>query len=303
MTDNCIDITVSIVNWNTRDELLRCLETVTAQEGVSMEIIVVDNASSDSSAEAVAEKFPQIRFIANSKNVGFSKAQNQAIRESNSRYVMLLNPDALIHDRDTLAKIIEFADANQDVGIIGPKIENPDGSLQFSARRFPSIGTGLFRRTPLGRLFPNNRYVRSYIMADWKHDEVRDVDWVSGAALVIRRKTIDDIGLLDPGFFMYCEDVDWAYRANKKGWRVTYYPMTKVTHRIGSASDQVPIKMIIQFHRSMFRFYLKHYAKGLAALLTPVVLAGLTARAVFFVILTKVPISQQAHDGGERLVR
>lgn len=298
-----MDITVSIVNWNTKDELAHCLESALAQDEVEFEVIVIDNASSDGSAEMVARDFPQVTLIENDRNVGFSRAHNQAFRIAKGRYVMLVNPDTLLEDHDMLKQTVHFADENPDAGIIGPKIENPNGSLQFSARRFPTLGAGLFRRTPLGKLFPNNRFVKSYIMADWKHDEVRDVDWVSGAALVIRRKVIDEVGPLDPGFFMYCEDVDWAYRAKQHGWRVVYYPMAKVKHRIGSSSDQAPMRMIYQFHLSMFRFFIKHYAKGINAILTPLVFTALAARAAFFIVLTRIPISKEAQNGGERLVR
>ncbi|MEN6371442.1 MAG: glycosyltransferase family 2 protein [Armatimonadota bacterium] len=298
-----MDITISIVNWNTRDELRHCLESVLAQEGIDFEVIVVDNASSDESAAMVAHDFPQITLISNDKNIGFSKAHNQALEIAQGRYVMLVNPDTVLEERDTLLKIVTFADENPDAGIIGPRIENPNGSIQFSARRFPTLGAGLFRRTPLGKLFPNNRFVKSYIMSDWKHDEARDVDWVSGAALVIRQKTIADIGPLDSGFFMYCEDVDWAYRAKKHGWEVCYYPMAKVKHRIGSASDQAPVRMIYQFHRSMFKFFTKHYAKGLNIVLIPLVFMALAARSLFFIVLTRIPISKEAGNNGERLVR
>ncbi|MBI2844036.1 MAG: glycosyltransferase family 2 protein [Armatimonadetes bacterium] len=298
-----IDITVSIVNWNTRDELMRCLESVFAQQKVSLEVIVVDNASSDGSAEEVMRRFPKAVLIANDKNAGFGRAQNQSLERYEGRYFMLLNPDAILPEADTLAKIVDFADRNQGIGIIGPRIENPDGSLQYSARRFPTVGAGLFRRTPFGKLFPKNRFVKDYIISDWGHREVRDVDWVSGAALVIRRETVEDIGHLDPGFFMYCEDVDWAYRAKQRGWRVTYFPAATVVHRIGAASDQAPVRMIYHFHRSMFRFYLKHYAKGWKILLVPAALAALAARALFFIILTRIPISREALNGGERLVR
>jgi len=297
------DVTVSVVSWNTRDELARCLESVFAQEGAGLEVIVVDNASSDGSAELVSERFPQVKLIANDKNAGFSRAQNQAIAESRGRYLMLLNPDAFLPERDVLAKLIAFAEENPDIGIIGPRMENPDGSLHFSARRFPTIGAAVFRRTPLGRLFPKNRFVRGYIMSDWAHDEPRDVDWVSGATVLVRRRFIQSVGLLDTRFFMYCEDVDWAYRAKQRGWRVCYWPLARVIHRIGAASDQAPVRMIYYFHLSMFRFYLKHYAKGWRALLAPLVLLGLAARAMFFIILTRIPIRKEALNGDERLVR
>ncbi len=298
-----MDITISIVNWNTKEELTRSVESVLAQEGVDFEVIVVDNASSDGSAEHIRSRFPQVILIENNQNLGFGRAQNQAIDVSRGRYVMLLNPDAHLPEHDTLAQLVAFADANPTVGIIGPRIHNPDGTLHHSARRFPTLGAGLFRRTPLGRLFPNNRFVREYIMSDWSHDGVRDVDWVSGAALMIRREVIENIGLLDTGFFMYCEDVDWAYRAKENGWRVCYFPMVKLVHRIGAASDQAPVRMIYHFHRSMFRFYMKHYAKGLKILLALFAFAALSARAVFFIILTRIPISRQSKDSSERLVR
>lgn len=298
-----MDITVSIVNWNTKDDLVDCLRSVLAQEGTDVEVIVVDNASSDGSAELVTADFPAVKLISNSKNVGFSRAQNQAIGGSSGRYVMLLNPDSVIPERDTLARLVAFADANPKIGIFGPKIENPNGSLQYSARRFPTIGAGLFRRTPLGKLFPNNKFVREYIISDWSHDEVRDVDWVSGAALIIRRDVINDIGLLDTGFFMYCEDVDWAYRAGKQGWRVSYYPMARVIHRIGAASDKAALRMIYHFHRSMFRFFVKHYARGWRIIFAPAILAAITSRALFFMILAELPISKKASDSGERKVK
>lgn len=298
-----MDITLSIVNWNTRDEIERCLKSALAQTGVVLEVIVVDNASSDGSAKHIAEHFPSVTLIANDKNVGFGSAHNQSIRASHGRYVMLLNPDAYLPETDILAKLVAFADANEEAGIIGPKILNPDGSLQLSARRFPTLGAGVFRRTPLGKLFPNNRFVKQYVMSDWSHDEVRYVDWVSGSAMMFRREAVESIGLFDQGFFMYCEDVDWCYSAKERGWQVCYYPMATVVHQIGAASDKAPIRMIYHFHRSMFRFYLKHYAKGPMALLAPVVFAGLAARAVFFMVLSRIPLSREAHDGGERLVR
>jgi GT2 family glycosyltransferase len=298
-----MDLTVSLVNWNTRDELEECILSVLAQKGVDLEVIVVDNGSKDGSAEMVTSRFPNVTLFLNNENRGFSKAQNQAIAASKGRYIMLLNPDALIPDSNTLSEIVAFMDGNPDIGILGPRILNTDGSLHFSARRFPTIGAGLFRRTPLGKLFPNNRYVRDYVLSDWAHDEVRDVDWVSGAALVIRKQLTNDIGTLDERFFMYCEDVDWAYRAKQAGWRVCYYPMVKVIHRIGAASDQAPFRMIYHFHRSMFIFFLKHYAKGWRLLLLPAIFAGIVARGSFATIHAQLTLWRNSKAGRKPLVR
>ena len=246
------DVTVSIVNWNTKDELSECLKSVFAQESVEFEVIVVDNASSDGSAGFVRDNYdPRVRLIENSANLGFGAAHNQVIRESTGRHVLLFNPDCRFLETDSLAKMVDYLDRNPDVGMLGPKILNPDGTLQYSARRFPNMFAAVFRHTMFGKLFPHNRFVREYLMTDWAHDQVTDIDWLSGAALMIRRETIDRIGLIDEQFFMYCEDVDWCRRAHSMGWRVVYFPMASVSHRIGAASDKNPVSMIRQHHRSM----------------------------------------------------
>ena len=175
--------------------------------------------------------------------------------------------------------MVGYMDSNPDVGMLGPRIVNPDGSLQFSARHFPTMFAAGFRHTLLGKLFPKNRYVREYLMTDWAHDRIADVDWLSGSALMARRSMIDQIGLLDERFFMYCEDVDWCKRAHLAGWRVVYLPTTTVSHRIGAASDRNAVEMIREHHRSMLRYFLKYNARGPRVLLTPLVLVALWIRA------------------------
>jgi len=245
---------------------------------------VVDNASTDGSQEMVRSRFPQVKLISNSTNAGFAKAQNQALRAAAGRYILMLNPDSELPEADALAKVSAYLDENPDVAIMGLRVLNPDGSLQFSARRFPTIGAALFRHTLLGRLFPKNRFVREYVMADWDHSQARDVDWVSGCAMVLRHEAIERIGLLDERFYMYVEDVDICYRAWQAGLKVRYFPFATCIHRIGAASDKDPHRMIYHFHRSMFRFYLKHYARGPGAFLLPLVLAGLVIRALSFAL-------------------
>ena len=272
-----LDVTVSIVNWNTRDELRGCLKSVLSQDGsVKFEVIVVDNASSDGSAAVVSSEFAgRVTLIANDKNLGFGAAHNQAIDVSKGRYVFLLNPDCRLLEGDVLRRMVDFLDANPDVGMLGPKVVYPDGSLQYSARRFPTMFAAAFRHTILGKLFPKNRYVREYMMTDWAHDQVIDVDWLSGSALMVRRKTFERIGVLDEKFFMYCEDVDWCKRAHLGGWRVVYYPMTSISHRIGAASDQNAIAMIKQHHKSMLRYFLKYESRSPRILLMPLILGAL----------------------------
>ena len=275
------DVTVSIVNWNTRDELRECLKSVLAQDGsVTFEANVVDNASTDGSAEMVRSEFAdRVNLTENATNSGFAAAQNVSIRQSRGRYVFLTNPDCRLLGEDVLRKMVEFMDASPDIGMLGPRIVNPDGSLQYSARRFPTMLAAGFRHTLLGRLFPNNRFVRRYMMTDWAHDRIADVDWLSGSALMARKAAIDEIGLLDERFYMYVEDVDWCKRAHLAGWRVVYFPDVTVSHRIGAASDQNAVEMIREHHRSMLRYFLKHNRRSPRILLTPLVMIALWIRA------------------------
>jgi GT2 family glycosyltransferase len=274
------DVTVSIVNWNTREELADCLKSIVEQrESVDLEVFVVDNASSDGSAEMVTSEFGDgVKLIANSENRGFGAAHNQAIKQCSGQYVLVLNPDCRILQPDLLRKMVDYMDAHSDIGMMGPRIVNPDGSLQFSARRFPPMFAGLFRHTVLGKLFPNNRFVKGYLMTDVDHSQIMDVDWLSGSALMVRQETFEEIGLFDERFFMYCEDVDWCKRAKDAGWRVVYYPEVELSHRIGAASDKNPIAMIKQHHRSMFLYFVKHNSRSPKILLTPLVLMALWAR-------------------------
>ncbi|MHB0913497.1 MAG: glycosyltransferase family 2 protein [Armatimonadota bacterium] len=276
------DLSIIIVNWNTREELARCLASVYADDPGGLEVTVIDNASTDGSAEMVREEFPAAHLIANTRNLGFAKASNQGIRMASGRYVMLLNPDSEVRP-GALSALLRFADGAPDAGIIGIKVLNPDGSLQFSCRHFPTLAAGIFRNTIIGHFFPKNTYTRDYLLADWDHKEIRVVDWVSGAALTMRREFIDDVGLLDERFFMYCEDVDLGYRAKQKGWLVVYFPHAAVVHARAKGSDQNPNRMIYEFHRSMYRFFRKHYWKDASIPVRLIVPLGLIARASFFI--------------------
>jgi GT2 family glycosyltransferase len=242
------------------------------------EVIVVDNASADGSPDMVAAEFPEVRLHRSPTNLGFPAGNNAGYRLSHGRYFMLLNSDTVVLP-GAFAELVAFADARPRAGIVGPRVLNPDGSLQMSCRRFPTLGAGLFRNTPLGKLFPNNRFTRDYLMTDWRHDEPRAVDWVSGCCLVARREMIEEIGPLDESFFMYCEDVDWAYRAGQAGWEVLYDPRATVIHEIGRSTDQAVNRMIVQFHRSMYRFFCKHYSATSNPAYRALVVSGLAARA------------------------
>jgi len=292
------DITVSIVNWNTAHELHECLDSIMAQQGIEIGITVVDNASSDDSVNMLTTTYlGKLTLIANSANIGFGKAHNQALRLSKSRYFMIINPDSKFTDPNTLSHIIEYMDTHAEIGMLGPKILNTDGSLQYSARRFPSMIAGMFRNTWLDKLFPSNKFVKSYLMSDWSHDEISNVDWLSGAALVVRKEMVDKIGMLDERFFMYCEDIDWCKRAHDAGWKVVYYPLVSVLHRIGAASDKDPYNAVQRHHKSMLQYFLKYNAKKPAVLLTPLVMLGLRLRAA--ATMRKITLPRPPNPSGK----
>lgn len=282
------ELSVTICSWNTKDDLRRCLQSL-REEGAraSFETIVVDNASADGSAEMVAEEFPEVRLMVQSENLGFTGGHNVAIRERRAPDAILLNSDTVVHP-GAIQALTEYARAHPEAGILGAKLLNPDGSLQYSCRRFPNPVAALFRNTPLGRLFPHNRFTRDYLMQDWPHDQARTVDWVSGAGLYATGAFIDRVGLLDDGFFMYCEDVDWCRRAWDAGFQVHYVPQAVITHAIGRSSDQAANRMIVRFHRSMLRYYTKHDLRRATPVVRPFLwlLAGaaLTIRASLFIL-------------------
>ncbi len=241
------------------------------------EVFVVDNASDDGSAEMVSTEFPRTRVIRNATNLGFGSANNLAIRECRGDYVLLLNPDTIVQPR-ALELLVTGMEAHPQAGIGGAKLLNGDGSLQYSCRRFPTFAAGAFRNTVLGRLFGQNSQVRDYLMTDYDHAAIAEVDWVSGAALCIRRATLDQLGLLDEAFFMYCEDVDWCYRAHQTGWKVLYFPDAVITHLIGRSSDLAVECMVRAHHMSMGIFYQKHYAPATPLLLRWVPPLGIWVR-------------------------
>ena len=281
-----MDLSVIILNWNARNYLEKSLASlVCAPHKLDFEVIVVDNLSEDDSVAMVREKFPAAAVIASQENKGFGAGNNLAVPQTSGRYVLFLNPDTVVTE-GALANMVAFADSQPDIGILGPKLLNGDGSLQYSCRRFPNLATGFFRNTPLGRLLPKNRFASDYLMKEFDHATPLDVDWVSGAALLMRRELLEQIGAFDEDFFMYCEDVDICWRAHQAkmpdghNWRVAYFPDSVIYHLIGKSSDLVPTRMTYEFHRSQYLFYKKHYAASMPLPLRPLIPLGIGLRAV-----------------------
>jgi len=287
-------LSVTICSWNTIDDLRLCLISLEEEkEDLDFEVIVVDNNSEDGSPDMVASEFPWVRLERMSTNLGFTGGHNHAFKIRTGFHALPLNSDTIVHP-GALSRLLAFAEDNPIFGIIGPKLHNPDGSLQYSCRRFPNPLAALFRNTPIGKLFPKNPFTRDYLMQDWDHNTTREVDWVSGAAFLVRGEVIKEVGTFDPEYFMYCEDVDWCWRVWKANYKVVYFPDSIITHAIGRSTDKAPNRMIGRFHRSMFRFYAKNIIPEHPLLLRvfSYVFAGLglSLRAGFFILKNKLDV-------------
>jgi GT2 family glycosyltransferase len=272
-----LDISIVIVSYNGREHLRRCLASLLAHPpAAEREVIVVDNDSADGSADMVASDFPGVRLLRMRRNLGFAAGANRGIKEATGEAIVLLNPDSEIKT-DPFAPLLAYLREHDDVGIVAPRLLNPDGSLQLSCRRFPTFSVALFNRySLLTRLFPRNRYSRQYLLSDWQHDSISKVDWVSGACLMVRRSLLERIGLLDEGYFMYIEDVDLCQRLHRAGAKVAYYPAVSVIHHIGQSSRTLPSRSIMARHRSMWHYYKKYLRQNVVV--DVAVAGGITMR-------------------------
>ena len=255
-----VDVSVVIVNYNTRAMTLQALESVFTSETVcSYEVILVDNASSDDSVGSVRSVFPNVLIIENRTNVGFATANNQGIRISSGRYVLLLNSDTRL-EIDTMQSMVAFMDEQPMAGVSGCKVLLPDGRLDAACKRgFPTPLTSLFYVSGVARLFPRSAVLNRYHMGHLSADDTSPVDAVVGAFMLVRRNVIDQVGLLDEEFFMYGEDIDWCYRIKQAGWQVYYYPRAQIMHYKGGSSPRRPPWLVREFYRAMLLFYKKHY--------------------------------------------
>ncbi|MFQ3661914.1 MAG: glycosyltransferase family 2 protein [Chloroflexaceae bacterium] len=288
------DLAIIIVNWNTRQLLLDCLAAIpAATPGITAEIWVVDNGSTDGSVTAVQSYHPEVRIIANRDNKGFAAANNQAIRASDSRHVLLLNSDTVARP-GSLTALARFLDAHPEVGMVGSRLLNPDGSLQPSWAMFPSIFTELVgKKLRLRWRYPTRDGSRAY-----------STDWVDGAVLMIRRSILPQVGLMDEHYFMYSEEVDWCYRTRRAGYQICYLPDAEVVHLGGQSSKQAATRMKYELYRSKLRFFNKHYGRPVATLfglgLQMIFLGKATiGGAVLAVTAARHPVGRAfARDGG-----
>ena len=254
-------LTIIIINWNGGKVLGDCLASIYASEpwGDAFEVFLIDNASTDKSQMRASQAYPSLKLIQNSKNLGFARAINQVLPKAQGDFILLLNPDVKLHP-EAISIMANFMKDHQDAAVVGPKLLNPDGTTQGSARKAPSLLTGLFGRNAiLTKLFPKNPLSRQEMPGlDYKGEYPLKVDWVSGACLMVRREAYEQVGFMDDHFFLFWEDADWCLRFAQGGWKVYFYPLAEATHYVGISRSQRPLKSVVDFHTSAYRFYRKH---------------------------------------------
>lgn len=254
------DLSIIIVNYNTREILRRCLRSIRGRDhGVAIQVVVVDNASRDNSTAMVRKEFPEITLLVNEQNLGFSAGNNRGIPYCSGEFILLLNSDTLVLP-GTLERMVAFARENHDAGILGCKLIRPNGELDWACRRgFPTPMVALFKLLGFHRVFPRSRLFGRYNMTYLDPHRTYEVDSVVGAFMMIRRTVLDTVKGLDEDFFMYGEDLDLCFRAKEAGYRVFYVGQNQVIHIKGASSRKESFRMNYHFHRAMILFHRKHF--------------------------------------------
>ncbi|MDM8519065.1 glycosyltransferase family 2 protein [Anaerolineales bacterium HSG6] len=299
-----MDLSIVIVNWNVKDLLRACLESIATD--FSHEIIVVDSASSDDSAEMIRQEFPHIGLIASQENLGYAKGNNLGTAIAQGRYLLLLNPDTIVKP-NTLEAMISYMDDHPKVGAIGPQLLWPNGDSQSSRRRFPTLGSLFWESTLLGQWFPNNHYAQKYYMADQPAEQTHQVDWVVGAAILIRRETWLETGFIDQNFFMYFEETDWCKRCTEKGWQIHYLPTAQIVHYEGKSSEQALTARTLRFQKSKLYYTHKYFGsrwmKILRQFLKLTFTLQLTEETVKWLLRHKSDLRWNRMEAYSRLIR
>ena len=268
-------VSVIIVNWNTRDLLRQCLQSVYAQpSSIEREIIVVDNGSTDGSVEMVRREFGPVKLLANHDNRGFAAANNQGIAVANGRYILLLNSDTIVLDR-AIEKTVAFADQYPDTAVTGCRVLNPDRTLQNTCFMFPSLLNWFLFSTYLYRMFPRSRFFGREQMTWWSRDDAREVDVVTGCYMLVRKEAIRQVGQMDELFFMYAEETDWCYRFKTNGWKSRFTPDAEIIHIGGASAAKIGTRRTQLTNSSFVRYMFKHWS-------TPRAVIGVYMIALFY---------------------
>lgn len=269
-------LSIVIVNWNTGDLLGRCLESVYATLPAGQaEVLVVDNASSDASLVGIEQRFPHIRLTRNLRNLGFSRANNQGVRQSTGAYVLLLNPDTEVLP-DAQEQMLDALENDRGVGAVGPRLMNRDGSVQPSCFPAPTLATELWRLFHLDAIWPR----ATYPMLRWDRTTSREVDVIQGACVLVRREALVQVGLLDEEYFIYSEDYTLCQRLRDAGWRLQWVPRAAVVHLGGQSTQLVPTEMFLHLYRAKVQYFRKHSSRATALAYKVVLAAAAAARLI-----------------------
>ena len=251
-------IDIAIVTYNSAQVINACLEALERHPLTGpFHTIVIDNRSRDNTVAIIREQFPQVELIENRRNVGLAAAWNQAIRQGNNSYVLLLNPDTQV-SAGAIDLLAHHLDTNPTVGAVGPQLVGVDGHVQLSCREFPNLLSIVLRGTKLDRFFPGNASLQRYLMSDWDHRQTREVDWLLGACILLRRSALDTVGMFDDGFFLYYEDIDWCFRARAAGWHIHYLPQAQILHHYQRESARGLNRQLFHHLHSIVRLFRKH---------------------------------------------
>jgi len=274
---NAKDLSIIMVSYNTKELTKQTLNSISKDKNrdFDYEIFIVDNHSQDGSIEMIRHCFPEVKLIVNQKNLGFAKANNIAIKEAAGKFILLLNSDTFVHDNG-LEKSLKYLQTHPKVGALGCKVMLPDGTLDHACKRgFPTPAASFYYLLKLDKSFPNSKRFGAYDLTYLSENETQEVDSLTGAFMMVRKETIEEIGLLDEDYFMYGEDIDWCYRIKQKGWKIIYFPKAVITHYKGGSSKKKKTKLIYEFHRSMWLFFKKHYRKDSGIIVTVLVYLGI----------------------------
>jgi N-acetylglucosaminyl-diphospho-decaprenol L-rhamnosyltransferase len=258
-----VDLSIIIVNYHHSQMLKDCLESLNRTiQKIQFEVILIDNSSTDDGLASILKRFPKTQFINNSENIGFAPANNQGAKIANGDFLLFINPDTIMTE-GAIESMLDYIRSDSSIGIIGPKVLNPDQTIQYSCRKFPTIWSGLFNRYSLmTQFFPNNRYSKDYLMLDYDHKSIRSVDWVSGCCMMISTPIFKKINGFDENYFLFIEDVDLCQTIKKIDLKVVYFPNSKIFHKISSSNSKSTSRIIIKRHQGMIYYNQKYYKKN-----------------------------------------
>lgn len=280
-----LDLSIIIVTWNCKEYALNCLHSIFENPIIcSYEIIVIDNNSSDMTVNAIQEEYPKVSIIKNSENKGFASANNQGIKQSSGRYILLLNPDTLVH-KNSFDSMVQYLDEHPKIAALGPKILNEDGSQQFTGIRFPNNSNLFFETFFLDRIFPRSRIYGKHKSLFEDYTKPFNIDYAQGSALLLRRSVLDVVGLLDENYFMYFEETDLCYRIRKRGYDIMYFPGSSITHFGGEEEGHFTEKRLLYYHKSLVQFYHKNYSRPSVFILKIIIMFRSALRIILWSML------------------